>query len=327
MSGTQEMTADLKAVRTRAADWLLARQLAENWTDADEEAFDAWFEESLAHRLAYLRLEATWQRTRRLAALRPSHDDAASPSKNAKRNFSWKISIASIAAALIAVAAMSVYLLQPKTKTYVTAIGGRSTIALSDGSTIELNTDTVLHISDGRYLRSAALEKGEALFHIKHDAARPFTVTAADQRVTDLGTEFTIRRSANVMTVVLLEGRARVDSTRAWLHADTAMLAPGDVLSVHGSSLSVVKQSAVKLANEIAWRRGVLVFENETLADAARELNRYNARKVVIADGAVGRLRFDASIRTDGVDVFTRVAQRVFGLRVETRPHEVVISR
>ena len=73
--------------------------------------------------------------------------------------------------------------------------------------------------------------------------------------------------------------------------------------------------------------RGVLVFENATLADAARELNRYNTQKLVIADASVAKLTFDATIPTNGIQTFTRVAQQVFGLRIERRDGEVIVSR
>jgi transmembrane sensor len=51
-----------------AAAWL-ARRDREPWDDAQQSALSAWLNEATAHRVAFIRLEAAWERTRRLKAL------------------------------------------------------------------------------------------------------------------------------------------------------------------------------------------------------------------------------------------------------------------
>jgi transmembrane sensor len=51
-----------------AAQWL-ARKDCEEWSDADGAALTAWLDASIAHRVAYIRLEAAWRQARRLKAL------------------------------------------------------------------------------------------------------------------------------------------------------------------------------------------------------------------------------------------------------------------
>jgi len=51
-----------------AAAWL-ARKDGENWDSDDQAQLTAWLEESLAHRIAYIRLDAAWQQARRLKEL------------------------------------------------------------------------------------------------------------------------------------------------------------------------------------------------------------------------------------------------------------------
>ena len=53
-----------------AADWLQKKTFW-NWTDEDQKSLDAWLDESEAHRVAFWRQSAMWNRTERLAALRP----------------------------------------------------------------------------------------------------------------------------------------------------------------------------------------------------------------------------------------------------------------
>ena len=69
-----------RAIEVQAAEWLARRDAAERWTDADEQALQAWIAESVAHRVAWLRLGAAWQRTDRMPAL--SALPAAAPSRH-----------------------------------------------------------------------------------------------------------------------------------------------------------------------------------------------------------------------------------------------------
>jgi transmembrane sensor len=62
-----------------AANWL-ARRDGEGWSAADQVALAQWLDASTAHRVAYVRLEAAWRKSRRLKALaagvlsRPNND-------------------------------------------------------------------------------------------------------------------------------------------------------------------------------------------------------------------------------------------------------------
>jgi ferric-dicitrate binding protein FerR (iron transport regulator) len=55
-------------IEETAANWL-ARRDGEGWSAADQAEWTVWLGASTAHRVAYIRLEAAWQRARRLKAL------------------------------------------------------------------------------------------------------------------------------------------------------------------------------------------------------------------------------------------------------------------
>ncbi len=57
-----------ETVETAAGHWL-ARQDSGNWTATDQLALDHWLEESTAHTVAYVRLEAAWARADRYRVL------------------------------------------------------------------------------------------------------------------------------------------------------------------------------------------------------------------------------------------------------------------
>jgi transmembrane sensor len=310
-----------KETARKAAAWIRQRDFWD-WSETDQVKLDMWRAESLAHEAAFLRLDAAWNRTERLAALRGAKRGWL-PVPRSRRGAARVVAGLAILAMICAAGAN--YLFALKEKTYVTVVGGHRTLALADGSQIELNTDTVLRLAADE--RSAFLDRGEAYFQIKHDAIRPFVVTTAKNRVTDLGTKFLVSDSEDRLEVSLVEGRARIETAIAAGRTRSAVLTQGDFAIVTADSISVTKKPVRELANELGWRHGVLVFKHTTLADAATEFNRYNRDKLVIVDTGTGRLKIDGTFPANDVKPFTEVAQDVFGLRVDHRGNETVISR
>ncbi len=317
--GLKRDAADIEAT---AADWLQRRNFW-NWSKDDQAALDAWLAESMAHNLAYWRLEAAWDRTERLEALRAAAPENAPA---ARRPALFKI-----AAALAAVAAIGVvaahYIFIPRDRIFSTPVGGREVVTFADGTRVELNTDTVLRARMTTQDRTIWLDKGEAYFQVKHDPAHPFVVFAGDHRITDLGTKFLVRRDPGRLEVALMEGRVRFGAIDALPKSKSALLVPGDVVTATASTIFVTHKSQPALVSQLGWQHGVLVFDNMTLADAASEFNRYNRQKLVIADPSAARLTIVGTFHTTDVKAFIDVAQDVFKLRVESNGNEIVISR
>ncbi len=316
-SGETTNLASATEIDACAAEWLQRRHFLD-WGEKDQVDLDAWLAKSFAHRAAYLRLADVWRRTERLVALRPSL-----PQRESRLRPLLIRSIATVAAlAFLAVGAVT-RRAEPVQQSYITSIGGRETIMLVDGSQVELNTDSALRVSDSKEERTVWLDRGEAYFDIRHDAARPFVVIAGGHKVTDLGTKFIVRRDAKQLEVSLVEGLARFDGPQN----QRTILTPGDVVVANAKSLSVTRKSATVLASDLGWRRGVLVFNHTTLAEAVGEFNRYNRTKLVVADPVAANRMIYGTFPTSGVDAFIRLSQAVFGLRIEKRGDETVISR
>lgn len=321
-ASNQTMTGNAKEIQLCAADWL-ARRDKGGWSEEEQAALDAWLGESWAHTIAYWRLDAAWKRTDRLDALRQQKIISA-----ASRAFPWPLLLRT-AAVLGIVAAIGFGALQTLTpkaveRMYSTDIGGREKIAFADGSSVELNTNTVLRARMTTAERTIWLDKGEAYFQVKHDPAHPLVVYARGRRITDLGTDFLVRRNASTLEVALLEGRLKLGSTSA---RAARLLAPGDVAVATQESVLITKKTAHELANELSWRDGVLIFDNTPLSEVAVELNRYNRQKLVIADADIGQLAIVGTFRTDDVQGFTDIIHAVFKLRVRNQGQEIVISR
>ncbi|HTO41725.1 MAG TPA: FecR domain-containing protein [Rhizomicrobium sp.] len=315
---------DAHRVRTEAAAWL-QKHAFWDWSAADEAEFDRWLSASPSHHVAYLRVKAIWERTERLSALRRPFNVRVVPDTRPRKRFIFAgIAVAAILFGLVG--GFAVFDLPGfGEQTFTTAIGDRRIITLSDGSRIELNTNSVLRL--GKTHRQAWLDQGEAYFDIVHDAQRPFNVLVAGKRVEDLGTKFVVRTETGKLTVGLFEGKASLKASQAPEAAELAVLTPGDVATATAHGLTVTTKTRQALRNALSWRQNMLVFSNAPLPEVVAQLNRYNHRKVVIADSSLAQMKIDASIPTNGVDAFVRVAKNYLGLRVETRDDEIIISR
>ncbi len=310
--------AEIQAV---AADWVVERQISPVWTDEKQAELDAWLLQSVAHRIAFVRFEDAWKRSRRLAALRRP------ALKWSDRGLASLISKAVAVLGVISILAVgAAYFVTPRYETFATSVGERRTLTLPDGSKIELTTDTTLHIAaDDK--RRVWLDRGEAFFQVQHSNTHPFIVTIADHRVIDLGTEFAIQRNADDAKVTLLKGLVRIEPINPDVKSQSVLLHPGESALTTPKTVSVSNISSKKMEEELSWRRGVLMFDGTPLEDVVAKFNRYNKRQLAIGDPVVAMLKIDGTYPTGDVDSFLRVAKHIFQLRLETHAGKTVILR
>lgn len=326
MNGPDEMATgpefDATPEECRAAEWVAARRNPD-WSETQQAELDAWLTKSIANRVAYVRMDATWRRTDRIAALRkPMRETPQAPQTRRGR---WVRLVGFVGVTAVVFGAVAVnYLQAPRSQLIETPKGGREQVVLADGSLIELNTDSAIRVKIETAARAVELVRGEAYFQIKHDSTRPFVVTAGAQRVVDLGTKFLVRLLPGAVNVSLVEGKARLDSAGS---QQSTVLSPGDVAMATAYSTKVTRKSPRALSESLAWQHGNVVFHNERLADAVSELNRYGGPQLVVADKDAGRLAINGTFLTNNAEEFAGITHELFGLRVEHRNGNIILAR
>ena len=130
MSGDSSRNSNSTAseIEVRAAAWIERREFGD-WKPADQAELGDWLDQSLAHRVAYDRLDLGWQHAGRLTALRQakSFSNERTSEKNGGavfRKLTLFVAAASTAAAVLVGWRMS----GDSEITYVTSMGGREVI-------------------------------------------------------------------------------------------------------------------------------------------------------------------------------------------------------
>lgn len=314
-------------IEAAAALWLTRREQPE-WSSSDQTAFDAWLEESMAHKAAYWRLEHGWREADRIGALgRDTLIDSSIYIAPMRRRGAL-----AAAAVLVALVVTSIFVFGPKradpvtvAARFATPVGGREVVPLVDGSNVELNTASVVRASITDRDREVWLDRGEAYFEVAHLSGRPFVVHAGSRTVTVLGTKFSVRRDGDKVTVSVIEGRVRIDDAQQPDAVPTAIITSGDVAVASGSSTLLVGKSEERVKASLGWRSGVLHFDDISLSSAVAEFNRYNRTQIEIDDPSTGEIRIGGTFQASNVDAFVRLLHEAYGLRVESQGNIVKI--
>jgi transmembrane sensor len=186
--------------------------------------------------------------------------------------------------------------------------GERRTVALADGTRIELNGGSKLILDEERP-RFASLARGEALFRVAHDPARPFEVEAAGALLRDMGTVFNVVGDGAELEVAVAEGAVLFNPA-----GEAANLRPGMVLRRPASG--PVRIFRTDTASIGAWQEGRLVYSGTPVSEIAADLSRNLGVKVTVPGAAAAR-RFSGIIVLDGgPDVVLGRSAALLGLQV-----------
>lgn len=340
-------------VEREASEWI-ARLNADDVSAEDRARFEAWRKAHPRRARAYDELSATWRQftdagqvVRAVAlgnalsastheAIRQSTaaDSSPSPSTEASRSAARahtgrfrRALVLATAASLAALAVGGWWLGTSTPRTlFQTAIGERASIELPDGSSLELNSNSLARVDYSEQARVIRLVRGEAFFRVEHDTARPFWVVADRSWVRAVGTAFNVYVLSSGVRVTVSEGTVKVAASSgstmpsdAQLTAEAvSVLTAGEQVDVSGTESDIRSLPPVELTRSIAWRTGTLHFENKRLAEVVDELSRYTTMQIVVEGEALRDLPVGGSFQSDsvGAEALLTLLQDGFGLQV-----------
>jgi len=166
-------------------------------------------------------------------------------------------------------------------QTISTPRGGEYKIVLSDGTKVRLNAATVLQYPASfreKTERKVRLVSGEAYFEVARDKKHPFIVSTSSQRLTVLGTHFSINAYAQAVKTTLLEGSVKLNLVAK---TDSIKLRPGEQSIITGNRF---QKTSADLDIETAWINGKIKFRDAGLQSILAEAERWYNIKVVYED-------------------------------------------
>lgn len=292
------------------------------------ERFETWLAADPAHRAAYVSVGRTWTAMasagadERILAMRRTA--LAVPRHPRDR---WIRATAIAASVIIVVGLGAGFLLRhsswssdPNAGEFATQVGERSSISLPDGSTVALDTESRIKLAFDSQARRVRLLAGQAWFEVAKNQPRPFVVEAGDRKVTAHGTAFDVRLDDHDrVQVTLIEGRVSVEPltpSGAGPHilVDHEDLLPGDQLIVTATRPATKRKT--DLTKATSWREGQIIFDDDTLATAVAEVNRYSVKKIVLADPRLASLRMSGVFIAGHSDSFVETVTGNFPIKV-----------
>ncbi|HEV7308075.1 FecR family protein [Ensifer sp.] len=316
-----------EALLEEAMDWFLELKARPNCRDT-QAAFQAWLGRSDLHARSWEAALKTWQL---LGEVPPVHEDlwrGARPpaahqpsSRRAHRTASGRAARSlAIGATVVALAACLVVLVSLPSllvwwqADHVTGTGQKSTIALADGTIIELAGGSAIATEIGASVRHVRLLKGEAFFTVARDPSRPFVVDAAGVEVSVLGTAFDVALASTETTVELAHGTVAVSYSGSD-HKQNFELAPGETATV-AHATGAVTRSAIAPDEIGGWRDGKMFVNNVTVAAAVERLQRYHAAWITIPQSGLAEKRVTGVYDLSDPDHALQALVQPFGGRV-----------
>lgn len=219
------------------------------------------------------------------AAFDIDNESASSVLNEEKHWNTTKRWIGAVAATLLVAAVGTLVSMRFNSQEIETQRGERRELALSDGSVVQVDPETVLKVNYDERAREIVLSQGRALFRVAKDPGRPFSVRTEETVVRAIGTAFAVERQHDGVRVTVAEGRVTVFSPE--LQESGSQATP--ILSANEQTIiqrSGVAQAVRKVdtSRELAWAEGRLEFNDESLQSAVAQFNRYNSLQLRIVD-------------------------------------------
>ncbi len=316
-------------------------KLDKDLSEQDKLAFQQWMNESDENHRVLMKMAEVWDKMDDLARLSDLFPKTQGSAQTPRFSIPAVGSYMAAAAAIVVVTLLSIQGLRegpigsvettqaPQVaalveRVYETAVGERSTITLSDGSLLTLNTNSAVTVDYTDQYRLLKLERGEIHIQVAHNRERPLSVWANQRLVQAVGTAFNVEiNSDQNVELVVTEGKVLVAVHQAQkgervipavLGPDSLAVSRGEQVLLGAADEEVSRIEAEDINVKLSWREGDLIFQGESLMDAMVEINRYTQVEFVIVDEDLKRVRIAGLFRAGDVDGLLSALRKNFNI-------------
>jgi hypothetical protein len=185
--------------------------------------------------------------------------------------------------------------------------GKQFDVVLADGTSVNLNAGSVFKYPsnfDERSTREVLLE-GEAYFKVAKDKNIPFIVKTEKLETRVYGTEFNVSAylNDNSTEVVLVEGivAVRESTKKGNFSRDNYIIRPFQKAS-KGKTLGNITIENVDINTHVAWKSGVLMFDNEDISSVFKKLERHFNVKIKNDYSELNKHAYTGVFRSENIE-------------------------
>ncbi len=182
---------------------------------------------------------------------------------------------------------------QPGTKTH---------LFLPDSTEVWLNSSSSLKFPSAFVGNERRISlQGEAIFKVYKNKKKPFIVSTSNMDIEAVGTEFNVSAYPGdlKLSTTLAEGKVKVtDKSDA---SKVIFLDPGSQVDYNTTNKTYQTEN-VRVEDVIAWRDGVLVFNETPFYEVAAKLGRWFNADIHINDQSVANYRFTGKFTSESLD-------------------------
>ncbi|MEJ6979100.1 FecR domain-containing protein [Pedobacter sp. P351] len=206
--------------------------------------------------------------------------------------------------------------------------GKRSRITLPDSSIVYLNGASKLRYPKAFSgdTREVFLE-GEAFFEVVHDKERPFIVQSGKVNTTVLGTSFNVTafKGDNRVAVTVQSGKVGVSIKREGNRKFLQYLFPDQQLDIN-TITGDFSFNTLDAANITSWKDDRIVFNNNSLEEIGRTLERWYDVKVVLSNPENSSSRFTAKFDYLPLNQLMEIFAQLSGCTYTIQQNQLIIN-
>lgn len=248
----------------------------------------------------------------------------------ATSNYTW-LWRAAAAAVIILGAVIAFYKTQPALQNmgiamvkFETSAGQRSKVTLPDGSTVWLNEKSLLRYPKqfAANSREVTLE-GEGFFEVTKNPEKPFRITAGETVTEVKGTSFNIEayNPNKEVTVAVVTGKVQLRKKED--PENQVVLLPNQTGNFNGQK---VTSETTHDLNFMAWKTGILRFENADLGTVAHDLEKYYGKTVHLKDEKLKNCHFTGSFEKQKLEEILEVLRLTLNLQAEEKNNGIELT-
>jgi transmembrane sensor len=202
--------------------------------------------------------------------------------------------------------------------------GQKANITLPDGSKVWLNSESKLTYSANFNIKKRELQlEGEAYFEVAHNPNKPFIVKSEDISVEALGTAFGMKayNEDKLISSILMRGKVLVTTPDG-----EAILMPNERI-IYDKTTHKKTQSTVTNATDFTgWIHNELRFENESLDDIAKTIQRIYNVEVVFASERLKNQCYTGTINNNSLESVLNIISLTSPVSFQINNQQVTLS-